>query len=128
MNEKMSCPSCGAPHEWPQTLPQTITCGKCKSVFSPIDELRRYSLHICQPGLRDRFIESHYSGRPFIIPRPGDTILSRYANLAARESLRVSGVEFEFQKVGEATRQVVYVLTEVAKRKAVGKFVFWSSR
>jgi hypothetical protein len=110
MNEDMACPRCGAPYGWEHPLPQIYTCDSCKSVFSPVDELRRYSLHICYPGERNRFIQIHHSGRrPFIVPRPNDTIL-----LSDGKPLRVSEVEFEFRKVRDRTRQVLYVLT-VAK-------------
>ena len=111
----MYCPSCGAPHEWPQPLPATITCGNCKSVFSPVDELHRYTIYICKPDHSDAFLEVHKSGHCFIIPRKGDKILSQYANLSEDESLRVIDIEFEFVTVGNTSRQAVYVLTEVAK-------------
>lgn len=114
---QMTCPACGAPHEWTLPLPQTITCGNCKSMFSSAGELRRFTIHICGPGRGDEFLESHHSGRPFMVPRRGDVIRSPYINVKDGESLRVADVEFEFPggAEGQGGSQVVYVLTEIRK-------------
>jgi len=117
--ESFSCPVCGAPHEWTVPLPSNITCGNCQSTFSPVDEIRRYTLHLCRPGEIDGFIESHYSGRPFVLPRKGDRVNSKYLELRSDEELRIVDVEFEFSApldAGASSRQVIFLLTEVTHK------------
>jgi hypothetical protein len=115
--EKFSCPICGSPHDWPQPLPALFRCCRCKSEFSPIEELRHYTVHICKPGQLGSFLETYYSGRPFIIPRKGDRILHESLNLSDDESLRVSDIDFEFMRIddSETIRQAVYIRTEISK-------------
>jgi hypothetical protein len=115
--EKFSCPICGSPHNWPEPLPALFRCCRCKSEFSPVEELRRYTVHICRPGQSDSFLETYYSGRPFIIPRRGDRILQETFDLSNDESLRVSDIDFEFTRVDNSStiRQSVYVRTEISK-------------
>ncbi len=112
-NEKYSCPSCGLSYQSSQPLPQAVTCGNCETVFSPVAELQRYSMYICRPGERSRFLEVQQSGLPFIVPRQGDTISTKFLKLKPEQALVVTGLEFGFVKRGSSSRQEVYVFTEV---------------
>jgi hypothetical protein len=114
---KTTCPACGVTREWRIPLPETSTCGNCKSVFSPASEVQRYAVHICRPGERDSYAELHYYARAPMLPNRGDAILSPYVSLKDGESLRVADVEFEFSSDGEGTAalQSVFLLTAVQR-------------
>lgn len=115
--KKLACPACGAPHEWPLPLPQAINCGNCKSTFSPVEELRRFTVYVCRPDENDTFLEVHHSSRPFMLPRRGDVIRCPFIRLEDGESLSVLSVEFEFLESaeGHAASEAAYLLTEIRK-------------
>ena len=115
--KKFNCPSCGADQEWPQELPDLITCGNCKTKFSPANEVRRFTLFICEHPNSESFIEKHYFATAFIVPRRGDHINSKYANLPENKTLKVVDVEHEFvDKEGSAIHQNVNVYVEVIEK------------
>jgi hypothetical protein len=97
-NEKIRCPICGAAHDLNPPVPLTMICSTCQSAFSPSEEVPRYALYICKPGQHRSFLESHYSGSPFILLRQDDAIVSKKIRLKKGEALRVTSVEFEFEK------------------------------
>src|SRR5437660_5416220 len=104
--ETVSCPICGTKHEVTVPVPQTLGCRTCQTTFVPLQELPRFTMHICKPGNNHSPAESHYSGRPFILPRPGDKVR------LGDTTVEVTKLEFVFVQRRNGTRQVIYVMTK----------------